>query len=262
MSPTQKSVAVAEAPTKPRHVTSSMSEKPRRSRRVERADSKMSRFSTTSYASRSSELSRLESRYTGSATPASVTTTRSYHDGTRASSRSTRWDEHEGRPLAEKIRAKAERERKVANTIRPEVLKNLVSGVTEELNSSSRTTSHMDSSAVGSSLNDAYSVKQHHPFTNLKFEVENSANTARLRSSLYKTEEAQRKPTIFRSDLVENKKHKKFNPRYHGEITRPEMVDKHTHKHPLEDFSAKWVPRKSGIHPAPSSGPWTTYEVK
>ena len=222
----------------------------------------MSRLSAASYASassHSSELSRLESRRSD----ATSSVARSYREGSRASSvtsSGTRWDEHEGRPFAEKLRAKTERERKVANTIRPEVLKTLVGAVTEELNSRSRTSSHLDSTAIGSIFTNSYSVKQHHPFTDLKFEVEKSASTTRLRSSLYKTEEEMRKPTIFRSNLTETKKPKKFNPRYHGDITRPEMVDKHTHKHHLEGPSpAKWVPK---VKTLAENGPWTTYEAK
>ena len=260
MNSAQRQSALREDSNNYRRETASSNKKLGRSRRSERSKSKLSRFSAASHASsHSSELSRLESR---SSAASSSVASRSYREGSRASiaSNATRWDEHEGRPYAEKIRAKAERDRKVANTIRPEVLKSLVGAVTAEMNSRDHTFSHMDSTAVGSTLADSYSVKQYHPFTNLKFEVEKSANTTRLRSSLYKTEEEMRQPTIFRSNLTETKKQKQFNPRFHGDVTRPSMVGKHTHKHALEGFfPTKWVPKANVVA---ESGPWTTYKAE
>ena len=235
------------------------------SRQSRRSESKTSRYTASTFSSslRSSYLPRLETRHDTSAAPSSVTTSRSYRNDSRASSSTTRWDEHEGRPLAEKrfAKAKAEREGKVINTIKPETLEKLVNAVTGDLNSRSHVSSHLESKEVGSALSGEYSVKKHQPFTNHNFEVEKSASTTRLRSSLYKSEEAQRKSTIFWSNLTENRKPKKFNPRYHGEITRPKMVDNHRHKQPLEGFSpAKWVPKLN--EGSGNSGPWTTYEDK
>ena len=167
-----------DASFKRRHASSSVSKESRRSRRSNGSHSKMSMYTSTSCSSSySSQLPDLKSRNGRSTAPFSDTTTRSYGDKSRASSvtsQATRWDEHEGRPFAEKMFAKAERERKVANTIRPEVMKNLINSVTHDLNSSSHTSMHLDSSSVGSTLDGNYSVKKHQPFTNLKFEVSHS----------------------------------------------------------------------------------------
>ncbi|CAK8696348.1 unnamed protein product [Clavelina lepadiformis] len=194
-------------------------------------------------------------------------TSTSYRNSSRMStslSSITGWDEHEGRPAMEKFLSKTSSNRigndrtgMVECTIKPATLKALVRTVSQDLNTKGRESKHLDSTGVGINLDTNYSMRRHQQFTNLKFAVEESASKARLRSSLYKTEESQRRPTIFRSNLMETKRKKSFNPRYHGEITRPTIVDKHAHKYPSEErFHTKWVPK---LNVNNATGPWTTY---
>lgn len=237
--------------------------KSRHSRKASRlSESGMSTISASS-SLKSSNLPSVPSSVNSSFRDSALSSRSSYR-ASRAhsnSSRSTQWDEHEGRPKYEKTKLKVSRDdprgkSAVPMTIKPETMKQLLKTAARDSHASHKSYSResarqLDSTGVKSSFYGDFFMPRHQPFTNLTLTVQNSANQARLRSALHKSEKSSIAPTIFTGS--NDTPRKDFNPKYHGEITRPKMVHSHDHK-------------KSGVPPSKwqvtnrGSGQWTIYD--
>lgn len=196
----------------------------------------------------------------------SALSSRSSYRASRAhsnSSRSTRWDEHEGRPKFEKTNKLHKQsvndsrgKSAVPMTLNPETMKKLLKSAARDSHASQKSYSresarHMDSVGVKSSFYGDFFMPRHQPFTNLTLTVQNAANQARLRTALHKSEKSSVAPTIFKGG--NDTPRKDFNPKYHGEITRPVMVNYHDHKKSGAPPS-KWKVTNRG------NGQWTVYD--
>lgn len=227
------------------------------------AESGMSSISATS-SLKSSNLPSVPSTKQSSYRNSAVSSRSSYR-ASRAhsnSSRSTRWDEHEGRPKFEKAHKQNQSisdsrgNSAVPMTLNPETMKKLLKSAARDSHASQKIHSresarHMDSVGVKSSFYGDFFMPRHQPFTNLTLTVQNAANQARLRTALHKSEKSSIVPTIFKGG--NDTPRKDFNPKYHGEITRPVMVNYHDHKKSGAPPS-KWKITNKG------NGQWTVYD--